>query len=405
MNRQTHTPARPASAATRTEASAAGRVVCILTPTNFRRLLPGFRPWVHAGREYWQLSTRHNPRRILDVVRRWDPAGIVTQELPPALLRALVALGKPLVVAPFDADIPSAGRVDVDDEQVGRLVAQHLMSKGLSHFAFWGERFHYSWQRERGYAAALAERGFAPARLADVARRPREFDEYWAFPDRRLVEWLRALPKPVGVFASHDPLGRILVGVAAHLGLNVPDEVAVVGVNNDDLICEMAHPPLASVAIPWEKIGYEAARIMEEIIAGARPPAAPVLLPPLEIVERLSSDVLAIPDRRVAAALRHIRDHACSPMAIRDVLKTVPLPRRTLERRVREYLGRSPAEELARLRLAQAKALLARTDLPMPDVAERCGLSNGERLAVLFRRLTGQTPTSYRRQFRLGRQA
>jgi LacI family transcriptional regulator len=92
-------------------------------------------------------------------------------------------------------------------------------------------------------------------------------------------------------------------------------------------------------------------------------------------------------------------------MAIRDVLKTVPLPRRTLERRVREYLGRSPAEELARLRLAQAKALLARTDLPMPDVAERCGLSNGERLAVLFRRLTGQTPTSYRRQFRLGRQA
>jgi LacI family transcriptional regulator len=387
----------------RRQAKTSGRIVCILTPTNFRRLLPGFRPWVHAGREYWQISTRHSPRRILEVLRQWSPAGILTQELSPDLMRAIAGLRKPLVVAPFDAEIPGAGRVDVDDEQVGRQVAEHLMGKGLSHFAFWGEHFHYSRQREHGYAAALHQAGFIPARFDDRARRPREFDEFWALPDQRLTAWLQALPKPVGIFASHDPLGRMLLGVAAHLGLRVPDEVAVVAVNNDDLICEMAHPPLASVAIPWEKIGYEAAQMMERLIGGAPPPAVPMLVPPLGVVERLSSDVLAIPDRRVAAALRYIRENACTPMVIHDVLKALPIPRRTLERRVREFLDRSPAEELARLRIAKAKDLLARTDLPMPEVAERCGLLDGERLAVLFRRHTGQTPSSYRLQFRLGR--
>ena len=182
----------------------------------------------------------------------------------------------------------------------------------------------------------------------------------------------------------------------------MPEEVALVGVDNDDLLCELARPALSSVALPAERIGFEAARLLDQLLTRprARSVGQPLLLAPLGVVTRRSSDVLAIDDPEVAAAVRFIREHAYEPIQVKDVLGEVPVSRRTLERRVRAALGYGIWEEIRRAHMERGRALLAETEMPMSEVAKHAGFSDARQLSVVFRQETGLTPTDYRRQFR-----
>ncbi len=172
------------------------------------------------------------------------------------------------------------------------------------------------------------------------------------------------------------------------------------GVDNDDLLCELARPSLSSVALPSEQIGMQAAALLARLLGGEKPPCAPLLLPPREVVVRQSSDTLAIDDSDVAAAVRFIRDHASRPIRVADVLEAVPVSRRGLERRFRKTIHRGIWEEIHRTHLERGKALLAGSDIPMSEVARRAGFTDSRQLSVVFRQETGLTPTAYRRQFR-----
>jgi LacI family transcriptional regulator, galactose operon repressor len=180
----------------------------------------------------------------------------------------------------------------------------------------------------------------------------------------------------------------------------MPEQVALAGVDNDDLFCELARPPLSSVAIPAERIGYEAAALLDRLLAGARPPRQPLLLPPVRLVARQSSDVVALDDPNVAAALRVIRTNAHVALRVADIVRKVPISRRALERRFRQALHRGLGDEIRRVHVDRAKDLLAATDLPVAMVAERSGFCGSGHLCVVFRQDTGQTPTAYRRQVR-----
>jgi LacI family transcriptional regulator len=221
----------------------------------------------------------------------------------------------------------------------------------------------------------------------------------WTWNDA-LPRWLASLPRPVGVFASHDPQGVQVSEVCRLSDLRVPDDVAIVGVDDDDLLCELARPSLSSVALPSEQIGVQAAALLERLMAGKRPPRGPLQLPPCGVVVRQSSDILAIAEQDVAAAVRFIRQNGNRPIRVADVLEAVPVSRRGLERQFRTVLRRGIWEEIRRDHLERGKALLTGSELPMSEVARRAGFSDSRQLSVVFRQETGLTPTAYRRQFR-----
>jgi LacI family transcriptional regulator len=295
--------------------------------------------------------------------------------------------------------------VAVDNEHVGRLAAEHLIDRGHAHFAFYGPRsVGFANGRLQGFVERLRREGKRCETRSGGAfpvLHGRVFAQS-PTPNPTLLRWLLKLPKPVGVFAASDYWGLELSQACQSAGLRVPEEVALIGVDDDDRFCECAWPPLSSVRLPSRQIGFEAAAMLDRAMAGERLPAAFVSLPSPGLVTRRSSDWRATSDDLAADAARFISDHAGQPLGAADVAAHANASRRALEMHFRKAFGRSIGEEIARARVELAKRLLADTDLKMPVIAARAGFSGGDRLSVMFRRLTGLTPTAYRRQSRIG---
>ncbi|HEY7424031.1 MAG TPA: substrate-binding domain-containing protein, partial [Gemmataceae bacterium] len=289
----------------------------------------------------------------------------------------------------------------IDDVAVGRLAAAHLLDRGFTHFGFVGQPNHaYSTQREQGFREIVEQAGHRVVCYHDHhALLFAPMGRLWAL-DRDVQHWVRALPKPVGLFAPNDIWGVQLAEVCRQLDLRVPEDVALLGVDNDDLLCNLARPALSSIALPAERLGHEAAALLDRLLARERPPEQPLLLPPRGVVIRRSSDALALHDPDVAAAVRFIREHSHLLLSVSDVLAEVPVSRRSLERRFRLALRRGVWAEIRRVHLERARELLTSTDMPLAEVAQQSGFSGGVQLSVVFRQETGLTPSAYRRQFR-----
>ena len=213
-----------------------------------------------------------------------------------------------------------------------------------------------------------------------------------------VADWVAALPKPVGILACTDQLGFWLLDACRRVGSAVPEEVAVVGVENDETLCQLATPRLSSVAFDGVRVGYESAALLDRLMRGEQPPQEPLVVPPRGIVVRQSSDIVAIDDAAVAAALRFIREHACHGVSVAEVIGRVGLSRTVLERRMRAAIGRTPGEEIVRVRFARVKALLAETDLTVAEIADRCGMEHPQYLAASFKKQFGMTPGAFRRR-------
>ncbi|MFP4107339.1 MAG: substrate-binding domain-containing protein [Phycisphaerae bacterium] len=307
--------------------------------------------------------------------------------------------GIPLVNTSNTRNIPDCPRVGVDDIAVGEAAARYYLELGLDHFAFIGPAEKpYGKDRLTGFRRKLAHAGKEP----HLAPAPNN-DHYhaWLADYAQAARWLNTLPKPIGLYAVTDWVAEQVVMALRFCDAHVPEEMALLGTDDDELVCEGLTPPLSSISIPTEQIGWEAARLLDEMLSGKQPPDKPVLLPPGEIQTRQSTDVLAVADPEVAAAVRFIRQNASESIAVEDVLRAVPMSRRKLEQRFRRILGRTPLAEIRRVHLDQAKDLLTNTDAPIYEVARSSGFSSPERLAVVFKKSTGISPTEYRDQFRL----
>ena len=213
-----------------------------------------------------------------------------------------------------------------------------------------------------------------------------------------LVRWLQQLPTPVAVMACNSIRGQEVLSACRRLGRAVPEQVAVMGVDSDEIICELSDPPLSSVVLNAVRTGYEAAAWLDRLMAGEAAPDSPVLIAPTGVAPRRSTDIVAVDDPHVAAALRYIRDHACEDIALQDVLQSVHLSRASLHRHFNAALGRSPKAEILRVRLERAKQLLAETELPLYEIASRTGFRNPEHFSYLFKSKSGQTPGQFRRE-------
>lgn len=326
---------------------------------------------------------------------RWRGDGIIARIETPRIARAVRSAGLPTVDVSAARLVPELPWVETDDEQIARAGAEHLLERGFRHFAFCGDdRFRWSQDRGAHYVAALAGRasgevhGYRSSRTAGADAAAQAAD---------LRRWVASLPKPVGILAAYDIRGLQVLDACRALGLAVPAEVAVLGVDNDTLLCDLATPPMSSVIPNAHRAGYEAAALLERLMAGGRVPPRGHLIPPLGVAARQSTEVLAIDDRGVARALQFIREHACEGIQVADVLRAVPLSRRVLEQRFQRLLGRTPHGEILRVRLERIKRLLVETDLPLRLIAERTGFEHVEYLSVTFKRETGVTPSRYRR--------
>ncbi|MBX9623213.1 MAG: substrate-binding domain-containing protein, partial [Gemmataceae bacterium] len=294
--------------------------------------------------------------------------------------------------------------VGIDNPAVGRAAADHLLGRGLRHFAFLGHGgFAFSTRREEGFAGRVRAAGFGAA----VYRAPGGTDFHPdgppAGPPGRLGAWLRRLPRPCGLFACNDIWGGYVTEVCRREGVRIPDDLAVVGVDDDDLLCELARPPLSSVRVPSDRIGFEAAALLDRLLAGRKPPSGPTLLPPLGVAVRPSSDLLAVDDPAVREVLGAIRGAGPRPVQVGDVVGRLDISRRSAERRFRRAVGRGIAAEIRRARVERAKDLLAGTGLSVAEVAARAGFPSPQRFAVAFRRDAGLTPTAYRSRHGPGR--
>jgi LacI family transcriptional regulator len=340
-------------------------------------------------------------------MRSWGGTGIIARIETPAVARAILASGLPTIALGLsdeqlrpDSPLSRLSEVVSDSRGAGRMAAEHLIERGFRHYAYVGAAGRvWSGRRQEGFAARVREAGFEP-RVYGVHRSRRAAS--WEREQPVLVGWLAALPRPVGVMACDDDRGREVLEACRDAGLRVPEEVAVVGVDDDELLCELADPPLSSVALNAEAGGYRAAALLDRMMRGQ--PCGPrrLLVEPTHVVARRSTDIVALDDPEVAAAVHFIQDHATEPIGVSDVVDAVMISRRALELRFRRVIGRTLHAEIHRVRLERAGRLLVETDLPVARVAEAAGFGRASYLAQAFRQAFGATPARYRRRMRGG---
>jgi LacI family transcriptional regulator len=362
-----------------------------------RRILHGITRYLRAHRPWSVYLEQHDlnaaPPRWL---KNWRGDGVISRSTSRVLANA-VRRGRLAAVDVSDRQ-GSVGlpRINSDDRAIGRLAAEHLLERGFQSLAFCGFTDElWSERRRAGFHATVVSAGLDSSTFESPWYGPNV--PPWESEQAAIGRWLRSLPRPVGVMACNDMRGQHVLDACLRVGLKVPDEVAVVGVDDDDVLCELCTPPLSSVVPNAERIGYESAALLDRLMAGGSAERDETFIDPLGVTTRLSSDVLAINDPAVADAVRFIRDNACRGIGVGDVLRAVPVSRTFLERRFRLYLGRSPQAEIRAVRLKRVRQLLAETDLKLGQVAELTGFAHPEYLSVVFRQATGQTPGQFRR--------
>jgi len=288
--------------------------------------------------------------------------------------------------------------VSNDGTSIANLAIEHFIERGFHHFAFC-DLTDTSYFRRRRFEEQLAARRLT-GHIFQVNYAER--DDWILGRDRhRLEKWLDKLPKPIGILAHNDVRGRHVVDACRRLDIAIPDDVAVLGVDNELPHCEMCNPPLSSIATDAEQIGYQAGALLDQLMSGQTPSPRRVLIPPLGIVVRQSTDVTATTDAHVAKAVRYIRQHAGEEIDVGDILRHVGISRTALDKRFLKALGHSPHEEIRRVRLKRVRELLAESDLKLEIIAERCGFRHGEYLGAVFRSEFGQTPGEFRAQQRM----
>jgi LacI family transcriptional regulator, galactose operon repressor len=368
-----------------------------------RGILSGVAKFV---REHHEWSVQSEEWRWTDVIpnwiRHWKGDGIIAWVETPQLAAIIRRLGVPAVDVRGSVLQSGLPLIDTENRMVSSLAAEHLMERGFRHYAFCGfVSANYSDKRSRWFQERLARSAFTcgvyqpPSTLRDA--RTIELEKRGLLFQDHLARWLQSLPKPIGIMACNDIRGQQVMNACRRCDLLVPEEVSVIGVDNDEIFCELSDPPLTSVAPDTLRIGYEAAALLERLMAGGKSPDHPILIPPLGVVTRRSSDVLATDDRQLAAGARFIREHLFDPLTINEVAKAAGMSRRAFERRFAARVGRPPKAEVQRLRLERVKELLADTDWSQAQIAERTGFKYSEYLHAVFSKKIGVTPGQFRK--------
>jgi len=361
---------------------------------NCQRIMRGVVRYLHE-QGGWELITHEAmPWMPWETLRRFRGDGMIAVVFTTEEYRALQRRRMPCVNVCARCETPRLASVYSDNPQIGRLAATTLWEQGLRHFAFVGRPgFYHDLARGAGFQEELQ------ARMADCA-----WIEVEAATDHlddkvdmsKIMGQLRRLPRPVGIFAAHDHLGCHVLTACRRVGINVPHEAAVLGVNDFTLMCETAQPPLSSIRQQAERTGYEAAQLLTDIVEGRAARQTQLLLPPGEVIHRRSTETLALDDPEMREAVLYIRNHLAEAISIEDVAQHLAMSRRGLDKRFLAAVGHTPGAELRRVRLRRGAELLSQTKLSITEISARCGFAATSSFDRAFREMMGMTPREYR---------
>ncbi len=333
----------------------------------------------------------------------WQGDGVIARIESQSLIRAVRKLNIPTIDLRGMHTLPGIPLIETNDRIVTQLAVDHLLERGFHHFAYCGfQGANFSVRRMGYFVSFVRVAGFEP-HIYEMAARPgavgvtNRVESMGLMYERAVADWIESLPKPVAIMACNDVRGQQVLNACRDRGIAVPDDASVIGVDHDELICELCDPPLSSVEPNTQKIGYEAAAMLERMMTGETAQPRKTFIEPLGIVARMSTDVLATRDRQVAAALRFIRENACNGIGVEDVLEHVHISRSTLERRLIKIVGRSPKAHITRVQIDRVKQLLHSTDFNLVKIARLTGYPHHETMCSIFKRETGFTPGEYRR--------
>ncbi|QDU36823.1 Xylose operon regulatory protein [Maioricimonas rarisocia] len=328
----------------------------------------------------------------------WNGDGIIASLRSTSSVRHVEGLKRPVVdVGNMFPKYDWLARVATDDAARGRMAFEHLRDRGLTHFACYAPPIgRYSDVRPQAFADAVAAGGYECA-LYEAAR---DDAAGWLTNYSNVRRWLATLPRPLGIFAADPYPARQLVEICSVESIRIPDEVAVLSGDDDDLLCNVASPQISAVELASHRIGATAAQKLARMMKSGATPKQPTLIPPLRVRARHSTDILAMLDDEIADVLRFIRDRAPGGITVADLLDAFPVSRRRLEQRFRQELNRSPAEEIRRVRMAHVGRLLLDSDKPVAAIATEAGFATAATLSQAFRQYFGTTPGEYRRRNR-----
>lgn len=359
-----------------------------------RRLIRGV---INYANEFgpWHIWAMPQIQNVGDSVPNdWKGDGIIARVHTDSLAKEIQTLGTPTVnVADNKIKGFESPCIRTDDKAGCEMAIRHFTDRGLRNLAFVSPHTGSNsvwYQKTFEYAAQRQSLTCSTFKVKDTPSEPKE----------ALQEWLLSLPKPCGVYVLGNPHARAVVHACFKAGINIPHEVSVLCSDYDELLSHACFPALSGLLPPTEQIGYLAAQTLHKMISGDKVPNDTTYLPPRAVVERLSTETLAVEDPKVVQAVSFIREHAFKSITMNDILHEVPMARRSLERRFQKTFGHSPVDEIRHIRISKARKLLAETDLQMQDVAENCGYATYNYLTNVFKKTTGMTPRDYRSKFK-----
>jgi len=349
-------------------------------------------PWV-----FYRQSER--PENTLPRLKNWGADGMIMHATRDVKIEKILFMGIPTIICPHvKGPIQGFPNIVGDDDAIGRIAVEYLLERGFRNFGFCGfDNMFWSKNRAQSFCKAVVNAGFEVYFYKQPKSRTQRL---WEHEQTLMADWLKSLPRPVGVMACNDERGQHVTEACKIVDLHVPEEVAIIGVDNDQFICDLCDPPLSSIAYNSERAGYEAADLLDDLMAGKKKIAnQEIVIHATHVVPRQSTDILAIEDVEVARAVRFIRQHSKEAIQVSDVVDTVALSRNSLYQKFRKILGRSPNEEIRRIRVEEITKMLVETSMPISQIASVLEYASTPHIARYFRREKGMSPMAYRKRY------
>lgn len=327
-------------------------------------------------------------------LRAWKPDAAICPARRLDLIRPLRVPTVALDLNEYEGKIPG---VVTDDSSAGCIAAEHLLRLGFREFAYCGfESMRWSRERASAYCETIIAAGFG----VNVYRSPYRRAVTWTKEEPLITDWIKKLPKPIGLFCANDDRSANILESCRALGFGVPEDIAVIGVDDDPFVCDLANPPLSSVAMASERVGYEVAELLHAMIQGtAKMEGQRIVATAMGVSARQSTDILMVGDADVRSALQFIRENVNRPIQVRDVVRATNLSHRTLNDRFHAECGSSILKQLTNYRIGQISRLLRETELSMVEISRIVGFESDHHFARYFRRATNLSPQEYRRKF------
>ncbi len=330
-------------------------------------------------------------------IKSWQGDGVIARVRSRQMAKRLAQLQVPVIDTLQQVPDLEMPAVYADDSLIAKLAFEHLHDRHLRQFAFVGvEKVHWSHRRRNAFAEIARDQGFPCEIYSPLSRR--RFVESWNGGQDDLADWLEALPKPVGLFAAHDLRALCVLDACRRRNIAIPEQVAVVGVDNDDVFCDVVDPTLTSIAHQAKEIGYEAAALLDQMMRGNQSALTRRPIPPRILIPRRSTDIIAVEDPAIASALELIRRKACEKISVSMIASQVNLTRRSLERRFIKLVGKTPHQIISEERLRRARQLLIDTDFTLEQIAQMAGFSSAAYLSVIIKENENCTPTEFRQR-------